>query len=156
MATTKISANANPAEEAASNAQPKATGSIPVPTITAAEVVVPTVSVVDGAAVAAPLPGAEGTMLKKQELVERIVRASGAKKKDVKLIVEATLGVIGDALSAGEVLNLQPLGKLKVNRKRDEGNAEVLIVKLRRGGGKGAGNEGPDDNDTDDKNCRGG
>ncbi len=131
----------------------KAPRSTPAPTIKAAEVVVPKVSVVEAppgvtAAVAptvAPTSGQQA-MLKKQELVERILKASGAKKKDVKLIVDATLGVLGDALSAGEELNLPPVGKRKVNRQRDEGNVEVLILKLRRGGGKaGGGNATPKD-----------
>jgi DNA-binding protein HU-alpha len=129
--------------------------------IKAAEVVVPQVSVVapapsaepkaEAAAEGTPVSGQQ-TMLKKQELVERIVKASGAKKKDVKLIVDATLGVLGDALSAGEELNLPPLGKMKVNRQRDEGNVEVLILKLRRGGGKaGGGNTTPKDAVDDDE-----
>jgi DNA-binding protein HU-alpha len=97
---------------------------------------------------------AQAPMLKKQALVDRVVTATGAKKKDVKLILEAALGVLGDALSAGEELNLPPLGKVKVNRQKTEGGAEVLILKLRRGGGKvGAAqdpNEGVAEDDEDD------
>ncbi|QCO58029.1 DNA-binding protein (plasmid) [Pseudorhodobacter turbinis] len=82
-------------------------------------------------------------MLKKQELVERIVKATGVKKKDVKLILEASLGVLGDALSAGEELNVPPLGKMKVNRQKAEGGTEVLILKLRRSGAKTGLHDGP-------------
>lgn len=162
MATSKTTAKAKSATIAStpSKAAPKTRASIPAPTIPAAEVIVPKVSVIETAATVAPTVAAavtqqggagQNNMLKKQILVERIVKASGAKKKDVKLIVEATLGVLGDALSSGEELNLPPLGKLKVNRQRTEGNVEVLILKLRRGGGQaGGGNAAPIDSDDDD------
>jgi|GEM_PF-258146 len=133
---------------------------IPAPSIKAAEVVVPKMSVVAGALNTGDNPSAtayaaesnQPVMLKKQELVERIVKASGAKKKDVKLIMEAALGVLGDALSAGEELNLPPLGKMKVNRQREEGNTEILILKLRRGGGQGGGGGGKDGPNEDAAN----
>ncbi|WP_022704183.1 HU family DNA-binding protein [Pseudorhodobacter ferrugineus] len=143
----------------AASTKPAPPRGIPAPSIKAAAVVVPTISVVSGplnsddgpSATAAAGDGNGPVMLKKQELVERIVKASGAKKKDVKLIVEAALGVLGDALSAGEELNLPPLGKMKVNRQREEGNAEILILKLRRGGGQGGGGNGvAKDDDADD------
>lgn len=153
MATSKSATAKAKVTGKTTSTKPAPPRGIPAPGIKAAEVVVPTVSVVAapagpagmlGAAPAAAAEGDHAPLLKKQELVERIVKASGAKKKDVKLIIEAALGVLGDALSAGEELNLPPLGKMKVNRSRDEGNAEVLILKLRRGGGKGGGgNEAP-------------
>jgi DNA-binding protein HU-alpha len=91
-----------------------------------------------GGAGAAPVVR-EGT-LRKKELVERVAEVSGAKKKVVKGIVEATLKVLGDALSRDEVLALPPFGKAKVNRQKDTGGGEMLIVKIRRAapGPKGA------------------
>ncbi|MCC0064252.1 MAG: HU family DNA-binding protein [Defluviimonas sp.] len=74
------------------------------------------------------------TVLKKKELVERVVAASGVKKKDAKSVVEATLRVLGDALAAGEDLVLPPFGKAKVNRQKDLGSGEMLVIKLRRNG----------------------
>lgn len=119
------------------------------PKIKPAEVIVPLVSVVVGPATAiTAVPASDGQPLvvKKQELVDRIVKASGAKKKDAKLIFEAALGVLGDALSAGEELNLPPLGKIRVNRKHQNGTADVLVLRLRRDGGKvGGGDEGSQD-----------
>lgn len=70
--------------------------------------------------------------LRRKDLVDRVVKSSGAKKKAVREIVEATLKVLGDALEAGETLALPPFGKAKVNRHRDLGTAEMLTVKLRR------------------------
>ncbi|MBV0914109.1 HU family DNA-binding protein [Anianabacter salinae] len=75
---------------------------------------------------------ADDTELKKPELIRRVVAASGLKKKDVKPVVEALLKELGDALSNGEAMNLQPLGKLQINRTKDKDNGEVIIVKVRR------------------------
>jgi DNA-binding protein HU-alpha len=71
-------------------------------------------------------------VLRKKELFERVVEVTGAKKKDVKPIVEATLKALGDALSSGDELVLPPLGKAKVNRQKDLGSAEMLVIRLRR------------------------
>ncbi|MEZ5730816.1 MAG: HU family DNA-binding protein [Paracoccaceae bacterium] len=71
-------------------------------------------------------------VLRKKGLIERVVKVSGAKKKDVKGIVEATLQVLGDALAAGESLALPPLGRAKVNRQKDLATGEMMVVKLRR------------------------
>lgn len=70
--------------------------------------------------------------LRKKELVDRVVTASGMKKKDVKPVVEAALAVLGEALSKGEEMNLQPLGKLMINNSKEVSNAQVLNVRIRR------------------------
>ena len=72
--------------------------------------------------------------IRKKELVERVVAASGAKKKQVKEIVEHTLKVLGEALAKGEELNLPPFGKAKVNRSKDNDGGTTMMVKLRQGG----------------------
>jgi nucleoid DNA-binding protein len=73
--------------------------------------------------------------MRKKELIDRIVTATSAKRRDVKLIVEAALNILGEALSNGEELNLPPFGKAKVNRQRDLGNGEMMMVKVRRTNG---------------------
>lgn len=78
-------------------------------------------------------------VLRKKELLERVIKRSGEKKKAVKPIVEATLGILGEALAAGEELVLPPFGKARVNRQKDVGSAEMLVIKLRRQGDKPAG-----------------
>lgn len=90
----------------------------------------PTVAVLP--AVPDTSPAAKGPMLKKKDLIDRVVAAVGGKKKGVKEIVEATLAAIGDALSKGEDLNLPPLGRAHVNRQRDLDGGEMMMVKLRR------------------------
>lgn len=70
--------------------------------------------------------------LRRKELVDRVVAATGAKKKAVRDIVEATLKVLGEALAADESLALPPFGKARVNRHRDLATGEVMTVRLRR------------------------
>lgn len=79
--------------------------------------------------------------LRKKDLVARVVERTGAKKSLARDLVDAVLDEIGAALSKGAGLNLPPLGKAKVNRHKERGAAEVLVVKFRRGG-KGGGAEG--------------
>ncbi len=86
---------------------------------------------------AAPKPSAPETpatevhVLRKKELLERVVARSGVKKKDAKPAVEAMLAILGEALANGEELNLQPLGKMMVKRQKELENAKVMICKLR-------------------------
>ncbi|THD83184.1 DNA-binding protein [Aliigemmobacter aestuarii] len=93
----------------------------------------------DTAATASEKAGTVKVALKLRPLVDRVITATGAKKKGVKEIVEATLAEIGAALSRGEELNLPPLGKARVNRQNERNGGEVLIVKLNRPGVKTAG-----------------
>ncbi|MGJ8584718.1 MAG: HU family DNA-binding protein [Marinosulfonomonas sp.] len=79
----------------------------------------------------APLE-AEPKIVKRKELVERIAAASGLKPNAIKSALDPILKEIGDSLSAGEILQVQPLGRLSVNRRKDLENGEVMICKLRR------------------------
>ncbi len=80
----------------------------------------------DGTATAAP------RFVRRKEFVARVVASSGLKPNAVKSALDAVLREIGDALSSGEALQLQPLGKLSVKRRRDLKNGEMLVCKLRR------------------------
>ncbi|AMY69027.1 HU family DNA-binding protein [Frigidibacter mobilis] len=81
--------------------------------------------------------------LRKKELVERVVAASGAKRKIAKQIVEATLQVLGEALAAGEQLVLPPFGNAHKTREKDTpSGGSTMTVRLRRAGAKKAGAEG--------------
>ena len=80
--------------------------------------------------------------LRLRDLVDRVAEASGGNKKDLRGVIEATLTVLGQAIDAGEVLNLPPLGKLRVTRAAS-GETGAVTLKLRRGGG-GKANEKAD------------
>ncbi len=85
--------------------------------------------------VSGPVPGKaadEVRVLGKRELVDRVVTASGIKKRAAKPVIEAMLKELGDALSRGETLNLQPFGKGIVKTRKNLENAEVVELRLRR------------------------
>jgi len=70
--------------------------------------------------------------LKKKELIDLVVERSQIKKKDAKPVVEAMLAVLGETIASGRELNLQPFGKLRINRSTDKGNARIIVCKLRQ------------------------
>lgn len=70
--------------------------------------------------------------LGKRDLIERVVETSGVKKKDAKPVIEAMLRELGDALSRGDTLNLQPFGKGIVKSRKSPENAEIIELRLRR------------------------
>ncbi len=70
--------------------------------------------------------------LGKRQLIDKVVEASGIKKKAAKPVIEAVLKELGDALSRGETLNLQPFGKAIVKNTKDLANAEIVELRLRR------------------------
>lgn len=70
--------------------------------------------------------------LKKKELIDTVVERSGIKKKDAKPVVEAMLAVLGQAIAEGRELNLQPFGKLKINRSKEVQGGSVIVAKIRQ------------------------
>lgn len=76
-------------------------------------------------------PSEKAAQLKMKDLIERVVKASGAKKKGVKEIVEATLATLGDALASGEVINLPGFGRAKVAHAEDKGAGKPMTIKLK-------------------------
>lgn len=70
--------------------------------------------------------------LRKKELIEMVVARSGAKKKDAKPVIEAMLAVLGETVASGRELNLQPFGKLKINRRETKANGRVVMCRLRQ------------------------
>ena len=70
--------------------------------------------------------------LRKKELFDLVVARSGMKKKDVKPVVEAMLAVLGDAFAEQREMQLQPLGKIKVQRGKELPDGRALVLKLRQ------------------------
>ena len=79
------------------------------------------------------------SVLKMKDLIDKVVAATGAKKADVRGIIEATLAALGDALSKGNTLNLPPFGRAKVSRAAEAGSGKAMTVKLRRNGAAASG-----------------
>lgn len=83
-------------------------------------------------AVAATLTGSsEPEELKRKELIDLVVARSGMKKRDVKPVVDSMLEVLGQTLGEGREFNLPPLGKLKVQRMKDNDGTQVMVAKIR-------------------------
>ncbi len=72
-----------------------------------------------------------GPTVTRKELSLRVQRATGAKLKDVRLILEATLLAMSDALKAGEHLRLPPFGAARVLRAADPESGQSMRVALR-------------------------
>lgn len=71
-------------------------------------------------------------VMKKKDLIDRVVLQSGMKKKDVKPVVESMLEVMGKSLTDGEEMNIQPFGKLMIKRSKELENARVMVCKIRQ------------------------
>ncbi|MFZ9200208.1 MAG: HU family DNA-binding protein [Paracoccaceae bacterium] len=71
-------------------------------------------------------------MLRSRDLVARVAEATGAKVKDVRQTVEATLAELGKALDLGHTLQLPPLGKLSVAPRKGADDMSPIKLKLRR------------------------
>ncbi len=82
--------------------------------------------------VAVATPVVSTPELRKKELIDTVVERSGIKKKDAKPVIEAMLAVLGETVAGGRELNLQPLGKLKINRTEEKANARVIACRLRQ------------------------
>ena len=105
---------------------PKKTASKTEPKTTSASTTAPQATVVEAAK-----PVVAANLVKKPELIDRIVAESGMKKKDVKPVVEATLAVLAKTLVDGEELQVPPLGKVKINQMKDLANAKIIKLKIR-------------------------
>lgn len=77
-------------------------------------------------------PSVAPAELKKKELIEAVVERSGVKKKFAKPVIEAMMEVMGEALAEGREMNLQPLGKVKINRIKTVSNGKVVMTRIRQ------------------------
>lgn len=73
-----------------------------------------------------------GADLRKADLVDRVVAATGAKKADVRSVVDATLAELAKALTQSEALQLPPLGRIKVVKRKPVDGGEVLQLRVRQ------------------------
>ena len=139
---TATKAAAKPAPVKASDSAPAPETAIEVtPAPVAPAPVEAELAAVEPKLVKTQVPVVAGPEMKKKELVEKIVKRAGVKKKDAKPVVEAMLAVLGEALGEGRELVLQPLGRIKVTKVKDTGTGRVMICRLRQGGGDGKGDK---------------
>jgi DNA-binding protein HU-alpha len=93
--------------------------------------------VIKPAAADVVVPSNDGPEMKKRELIDLVVDRAGVKKKDAKPAIEAALAILGETIASGRELNLQPLGKLRINRVEDKDNGRVIVCKLRQSNSTG-------------------
>ncbi|MBV7409733.1 HU family DNA-binding protein [Maritimibacter sp. DP1N21-5] len=74
---------------------------------------------------------AEGKLAKK-DLIDRVIARAGVKPRHVRQVAEALLAEMGTMLDEAETLQVQPLGTLKVQRRKNVGDGAVIICKLKR------------------------
>ncbi len=85
-----------------------------------------------GAGLAKPEGG--NNQLRLKDLVETVIQSTGAKPKDVREIVLATLTELGLALDRGDGLNLPEFGKGRVTRRNAEADgSSSFMLKVKRG-----------------------
>ncbi len=70
--------------------------------------------------------------MRKEQLLDEVAKRTGAKRKDVKPVVEAVLEIMGEAIGEGQELNLKPLGKVKIARTKLVANGRVINLRLRQ------------------------
>ncbi|MGR3323359.1 MAG: HU family DNA-binding protein [Pseudooceanicola sp.] len=116
-AGTAPSADGEGAAKPASTLRDRAARAAPVPDIALVETHVPVLAKPE---------------LKKRELIDKVVALTGQKKRDVRPTLEAAFAVLGEALDDGRDLNLEPLGKVKVNRHRVLSDGRVFNTRIRR------------------------
>lgn len=80
--------------------------------------------------------------MKKAEMLDLVAEATGAKKSDVRAVLEATLVMLGAALEAERTLKAPELGVLKVVKRKDTPGGPMLVCRLKRPGPKQADSAG--------------
>lgn len=69
---------------------------------------------------------------KRNDLLAAVTARSPLPKSDLRTVVELVLDEMGNALADGHDLALPPLGRIKVQKRKENGGAEVLSLRLRR------------------------
>lgn len=74
----------------------------------------------------------DAPVLRKGDLIDQVVSRSGIKKRDAKLVLEAILKELGEALSQGRPVSLPPLGRIKITRAKSVGQTRVYVARIRQ------------------------
>jgi DNA-binding protein HU-alpha len=132
---SKASKPAAPPKAAALKSVPTAAPLPDTATLPVVAQAAPTPSIADPSDEAAELAAPKGDAYKLKELISAVTEKTGAKKKDTKELVEAVLAEMARVLGRGQSLSLPPLGNIRVAKTEDRGGAQMLVLKLRLGGG---------------------
>ena len=76
--------------------------------------------------------GAPSDPLKKSDILDEVVAATGVKRSDAKAVMDALFTTMLAHLEADKALQLPPLGKVKLTKQKEVGQgAKALTVKIR-------------------------
>jgi DNA-binding protein HU-alpha len=89
----------------------------------------------EGAETAAPVTRVAA--YKTHDLVDRVSKVAGIKRRAAKPLVETVLAELGAVLGEGRPMSLGALGKITVARTREAGGGQVLVCRIRQKGRKG-------------------
>lgn len=78
------------------------------------------------------IPENEPTTLKRNDLLQAVAARSALPKSDLRPVIELVLDELGEALASGRDLALPPLGRVKIQRRKEIEAGEVLSLRLRR------------------------
>ncbi|TDE40871.1 HU family DNA-binding protein [Antarcticimicrobium sediminis] len=88
--------------------------------------------------------------LRKKELIAAVLARCEVKRRDAKPVIEAMLAVLGETLATGRGLNLEPMGKLHINRSEEKRGRRIVVCKLRQGLNVPASDEQDDSDELDE------
>ncbi len=74
---------------------------------------------------------AEPGEVTKKDLIERLATESGMKEGEARRALDATLSVLAGAISEGDKISAAPLGKMKIVKKKDTPNGELVVIRLK-------------------------
>lgn len=77
-------------------------------------------------------PEADSQLFRRNDLLDAVAERSAMPRSDLRSVIELVLDEMGKALSEGQNLALHPLGRVKIQRRKDGEEAEVLSLRLRR------------------------
>ena len=78
-------------------------------------------------------PAAKAPAFKLKDLVSAVADSTGARKPDVRQMVEATLAALASALQSGADLAVPPLGRARIVKSESRNGAAMMTLKLRLG-----------------------
>jgi nucleoid DNA-binding protein len=137
MATRKTSSKTRSTKAASKRVAPKSSAS--KANVTKLEPKMPTPAAVaeaapvQGVTLESTAPKLVSTVITKKDMFERLkARVPAVKGSDIRLVMDALLNELGDALAAGEGIKNAELGNLRVVKQKKAENADILTLKLRR------------------------
>jgi DNA-binding protein HU-alpha len=74
---------------------------------------------------------AQQTPFKKSDFLTAMVERSGLKQRDARAAAEAALSILSERLTAGDTLQIPPLGRIKIVKSKSLDDGAILTAKIR-------------------------